>query len=75
MKLVLYFLISSCLTLALFLTFMYLMTVVDPGLLELSDKAIKFRESEEKIELVSYLLLSKKDFVNSKNIVKVLVLV
>ncbi|PZC75514.1 hypothetical protein B5X24_HaOG206004 [Helicoverpa armigera] len=45
MRYILYFLVYSCLLVALFSTFLYLMTVVDPGLLHLSDKAARMMKT------------------------------
>ncbi|KAI8424642.1 hypothetical protein MSG28_003069 [Choristoneura fumiferana] len=39
MKLIIYSVVYCCLVLGLFFTFVYLMTVLDPGLVELADRA------------------------------------
>lgn len=47
MKLILYFIVYSGITLVLFATFLYLMTVVDPGLKDLYNKALRMSMLEE----------------------------
>uniref|UniRef100_A0A2H1WFG9 SFRICE_020271 n=1 Tax=Spodoptera frugiperda TaxID=7108 RepID=A0A2H1WFG9_SPOFR len=49
MRYVLYFVIYSCMIISLFITFLYLMTVVDPGLLQLPEKAARFMKANAKL--------------------------
>ncbi|KAF9406598.1 hypothetical protein HW555_013084 [Spodoptera exigua] len=49
MRYVLYFVIYSCVIISLFITFLYLMTVVDPGLLELPEKASRMMKANAKL--------------------------
>ena len=52
MRLILYFLVYSCLLIALFLTFMFLMILLDPGLMRLAEKATRMIRTDRQNEML-----------------------